>query len=149
MENIALNLLPILQSNTVTMGLVANTGTEAIHRLMAGKPDVAAIAEDIALATVFGAATLLLPEIGIHTSPELALYAAMIGFNLPTILKVKNGQEQFWQSSLVMGTALAAAGAISDFAQYKTGIHSVDGISFNANHFLKNGMQFFSSLRTK
>lgn len=149
MENVALNLLPILQSNTVTVGLLANTGTEVVHRLAAGKPDLAAIAEDVALATVFGAATLLLPEIGIHTSPELAFYAAMIGFNLPTILKVKNGQEEFWQSSLAMGTGLAAAGAVTDVLQYAYGIHSIEGISLNANQFVKNGVQFFSSLKTK
>jgi hypothetical protein len=110
---------------------------------------IPALAEDIAYAGVFAAATLLLPEIGIHTSPELALYAAMIGFNLPTILKVKNHDQDFAQSSLIMGAAAMALGAASDIFQNVTGIHSVNGISLNANQFVKNGLHYFSSLKIR
>lgn len=148
MENVALNLLPLLHTNAITGGLVVNTGTEAIHKIFGGKSEIPALMEDLVYAGVFGAATLLLPEIGIHSSPELAFYAAMIGFNLPAILKVKNHEQAFSQSSLIMGTTALALGAVSDILQNVTGTHSMYGISFNVSQFVKNGLQYFSSLKT-
>ena len=66
MENIALNVLPVLQGNGPTMGLLMNTAVEVYYRLI--EKNIPALAIDVVSAAIFGSATaVLLPEFGIGT----------------------------------------------------------------------------------
>ncbi len=133
MENIALNVvLPLLQSNTATGAIAANTFAQLHNRVYAERFNIAGLAMDTLSAGVLGLATLALPEIGIHTSPELALYAAMIGFNLPTIISVARGEQRLWDTSMAMGVGGLIMGGFTDALQFAA------HIPLNANHLIKS-----------
>lgn len=142
MENLALNMLPVLQSNTVTVGLGLGTVSEILYRGVAEK-NVAALVKNGLSAALLGLATAYgLPELGIYTSPELVAYAAMIGFNLPTLINVATGAERMGGTSIPMGMAGAALGMAVD----------VSGVGISANKIIKmvgSGLQYFRSLKIK
>lgn len=127
MEYAALNLLPILQSNAVTAGLIVNTPVEVFHRAVAER-DFGALAQDVISAGLLGLAAAHLPDIGIYTSPELIAYATAIGFAIPTVYKVLTGAQRLVDSSLVIALPWAAIGAFSD-SQH---------IPISANHIAKD-----------
>lgn len=127
MEYAALNLLPILQSNAVTAGLIVNTPVEAFHRVVAER-DFGALAQDVIVAGLLGLATAHLPDIGIYTSPELVAYASAIGFAIPTVFKVLTGRQRLVDSSLVIALPWAGIGGVVD------ALH----VPINANHVAKD-----------
>lgn len=141
MENIALNMLPILQSNAVTLGLGLGTISEAYYRSV--EKNIGALVTNGFSAALLGLATAYgLPELGIYTSPELVTYAAMIGFNLPTLISVAAGAERIGGTSLPMGLAGAAIGLAVD----------ASGVGISANKIVKmvgNGIQYFRNLKLK
>jgi|GEM_PF-7081725 len=141
MENLALNVLPILQSNTVTLGLGLGTVSEVYYRGV--EKNVGALITNAFSAALLGLATAYgLPELGIYTSPELVTYAAMIGFNLPTLISVAAGAERIGGTSLPMGLAGAAIGLMAD----------ASGVGISVNKIVKmigNGMQYFRNLKIK
>lgn len=127
MEYAALNLLPILQSNAVTAGLIVNTPVEIIHRVVSER-NFGAFANDVISAGMLGLATACLPEVGIYTSPELITYAAAIGFAIPTAIKVLTGEQRLADSSLAVSLIWAGIGGITD------AIH----LPISANHIAKD-----------
>ncbi|MFZ2205964.1 MAG: hypothetical protein WA061_03260 [Microgenomates group bacterium] len=141
MENLALNMLPILQSNTVTLGLGLGTVSEVYYRGV--EKNIGALMKNGFSAALLGLATAYgLPELGIYTSPELVTYAAMIGFNLPTLISVAAGAERMGGTSLPMGLAGAAIGLVAD----------ASGVGISANKLIKmvgNGIQYFRNLKIR
>jgi hypothetical protein len=136
------NILPIMQSNTVTGGLILNTIGEVGYKL-AEKNYLALARNGIAAALLGFAASVGLPELGLYTSPELITYAAFIGFNLPALYEVAVERSvDFGKSSLAYGAAGAALGGIVDYF----------APTVNANAIIKmvgNGMQYFRNLKLK
>jgi hypothetical protein len=131
MEYAALNLLPILQSNAVTAGLIVNTPIEAFHRVVAEK-DVVALLKDVVVAGVLGLATAHLPDVGIYTSPELVAYASAIGFAIPTVVNVLTGKQRLQDTSLAISLPWAAIGGVVDY------LHA----PISANHVAKDVARF-------
>lgn len=127
MEYAALNLLPILQSNAVTAGLIVNTGVEAIHKIVAEK-DLGGLVKDVVVAGLFGLATAHLPDVGIYTSPELITYASAIGFAVPTAIKVLTGEKRLVDSSFAISLLWAGIGGIADATH----------LPLSANHIAKD-----------
>ncbi|MFZ2026040.1 MAG: hypothetical protein WAV30_02010 [Microgenomates group bacterium] len=127
MEYAALNLLPILQSNAVTAGLIVNTPVEFVHRVVAER-NFGAFANDVISAGMLGLATAFLPEVGIYTSPELIAYATAIGFAIPTAIKVLTGEQRLADSSLAVSLIWAGIGGVTD------AIH----LPISANHIAKD-----------
>lgn len=136
MENLGQTLLPILQSNTVTIGLGLQTASEAFYRGVAEK-NYGMLALDVVAAGLLGiAASAGLPEIGIQATPEIITYAAAIGFNLPTFVSWALGNERFWSTSLPMGIAGAGIGAFTDAMQVPVNVNSLaKTVLHNLAHF--------------
>lgn len=127
MEYAALNLLPILQSNAVTAGLLVNTPVEIFRRAVAER-DFGALIKDVVVAGVLGLATAHLPDVGIYTSPELVAYATAIGFAIPTAVNVLKGEQEIHDTSLAISLPWAAIGGVVD------ALHA----PISANHLAKD-----------
>lgn len=136
MEYAALNLLPILQSNAVTAGLIVNTGVEAIHKIVAEK-DLGGLVKDVVVAGLLGLATAHLPEIGIYTSPELVAYASAIGFAIPTAIKVLTGEKRLVDSSFPISLLWAGIGGVTDAIN----------LPLSANHIAKDVARFVGIIK--
>lgn len=125
MENLTQTFLPLLRSNTVTIGLGMQTIAEAFYRGVA-EHNTGALVADVVSAGLLGlAAGAGLPELGIQASPEIIAYAAAIGFNLPTIAKWALGAERFGSSSLPIGLTSAAAGLLLDASGIPLNVNAI------------------------
>lgn len=136
------NILPIMRSNTVTVGLALNTIGEVGNKL-AEKNYLALARNGIAAALLGVAASVVLPELGVSVSHELITYAAFIGFNLPALYEVAiKHSVELGKSSLAYGMTGAAVGGIVDYF----------APAINANSLIKmvgSGVQYFRSLKIK